>query len=69
MKFFATNHGMSAFSFFSVSTPGSIPDNFDSPVSIYSKSRVMQTPKIVMAAISSKLEAAIRVVGIPFFVP
>lgn len=59
---------MSVF-FFSVSTPGSIPDNFDSPVSIYSKTSVTHTPNIVMAAISSKLDAAINVVGIPFLVP
>jgi len=54
--------------FFSGASSLEIPDTDESPP-IYSKSRVTQTPKIVMAAISSKLDAAINVVGIPFFVP
>ena len=65
MKFFATIH---AISFFSLALAPSIPEIFESPPT-YSKRRVMHTPKIVMAAISSKLEAAINVVGIPFLVP
>lgn len=66
MKFFAISHPIS---FDSCVGSASIPDNFDSPAPIYSKSNVMHTPKIVIAAISSKLDAAIKVVGIPFLVP
>ena len=66
MKFLITIH---AILFFSCFGSASIPETFDSPAPTYSKSNVMQTPKMVIAEISSKLDAAINVVGIPFFVP
>jgi len=46
-----------------------IPEIFDSPAPTDSKAILAQIPKTVIAAMSSKLEAAIMVVGIPFFVP
>ena len=61
MKFLPINQAMSDLGF--GSSPGT------GTVSICSNNSVIQTPKIVIAAISSKLDAAIRVVGIPFFVP
>lgn len=64
MKFLAINHPISFFSFVA-----SMPESSDFPAPTYSNNNVMHTPKIVIAAISSKLDAAIKVVGIPFLVP
>ena len=65
-KFFPT---MKPILFGLCSGSGLIPETFDEPAPSYSKSNVIQTPKIVIAEISSKLDAAINVVGIPFLVP